>query len=161
MVLTMMCVCCNTSNKNVVKCALFFNPSQAFYSNELHVKAKLNDSLILDTIVKNRRIDNSELLKCFNFESSSMQILSIYIGGKLQQIRLNSINHDCLNVFIRIDDHFLLDLKQDNIEKKKMASENSSNLNSRQILDSLRLHAKNNEYDSISVNVKTDKCLCK
>lgn len=156
-----MVICCHTSNKNVVKCALFFNPAQAFYADELHFIAKLNDSLILDTLVKNTRIDNSKLLKCLNFKSSSTQILSIDIDGKVQQVHLNAGSHDCLNVFVGLDDHFLLYLKQDQIEKKKMNSGKSNNLNGRQILDSLRLHAKNHEYDSILVNIKTDRCLCK
>lgn len=151
---------CNSPNRNVVKCALFLNPAQAFYSNEVHFKAKLNGSLILDTIVKNKRVDNSELLKCFNLKIASEQILSINVDGKEQQIHLNSKGQKCLNIFVKIDDHFLLDLKEDKIEREKLASGKNNNFNGRNILDSLRSNARNNEYDSIRVVIKNDKCYC-
>jgi len=142
----------------MVRCALFINPAQAFYSNKVHFIAKLDDTLILDTIVKNKRVDNSELLKCFSYELATKQMLSINIDGKEKQIKLNSKNQRCINIFVEIDDHFLLDLRQDKIEHEMLASRKK--YNSRNILDSLRSNAKNNEYNSIKVLIKSEKCYC-
>jgi hypothetical protein len=114
-------ISCNSSGSNVVRCAIFFNPSQAFYSNEIHFKAKLNDSLILDSIIKNKRVDNSELLTCLSFDNPNKHVLSIEVDGIEQLISLNSETNKCLNVFVKIDDHSLLDLEQDKIQRKMLA----------------------------------------
>ena len=152
-------MCCNNSRKSIVKCALFLNPGQAFYSNKVHIKAKLNNSLILDTILTNKRVDNSEFLKCLSFDKSHRQKLSIDVNGKKKVLYLKGGILNCANVFIGINDYYLLQRRADKIEGDMKLF--GLDVNYRTLLDSLRLNAKNNEYDSISVNIKTDRCLCK
>jgi hypothetical protein len=152
-------ISCNSSNKNVVGCAIFLNPSQAFYSKEVHFKAKLDEKLILDTIVRNKRVDESQLLRCLFFDKSEVQALSIDINGKKKSFNLSPRDAKCVNVFIRIDDHYLLDRKAATIEETIRNSD--SEVHYQNLIDSLRKNSKNNQFDSISVNIKTDTCLCK
>jgi len=144
----------------MMRCALFFNPAQAFYSEKVSFRAKLNDSVLLDTIIKNSRVDNSKLLKCFNFEASKDQILSINVNGKEQKIRLTHKRSKILNIFVTIDDHFLLDLKQKRLALGIFPLATNRKTSMRKILDSLRSNALNNEYDSIGIVIKNEKCYC-
>jgi len=149
---------CKSSNRHQVEYTIFLNPAQAFYSDKIYFEVKLNDSLILDTVMVNRRIDMSHLLKCFYSEASGKKVLYVNVNGKEKVVSLDSVNKECLGVFVWIDDHNMLINKSFEISRSQV--QHGIKFDIRKITDSLRLSAKGHEYDSLSVVLKADKCDC-
>ena len=51
---------CDSSDNQI---HLFFNPSLAFDLNKISVRVKIDEDLILDTLIENKHIDESLFLK--------------------------------------------------------------------------------------------------
>ncbi|PYF74195.1 hypothetical protein [Pedobacter nutrimenti] len=149
LLITIMILACCKGKQKELSLSLFFNPSQAFYSEQVYFKALLNDTLLLDTVVKNKKIDNSELLKKVNVKLGKQYVLSINVNGKRKNIQFQYQRESCVNVFVGINDHDLLQMKELAIENKRRTL--GEKVDNHKLLDSLRLNAKPNEYDRVKV----------
>lgn len=144
---------CKNSNRNV---RLFFNPSHAFNVEEIHLIAKINNMIIVDTILNNDHIDKSHLIKNVNFELKNDDIFYLKINDKIKSIKGSDFGKDCLDIFTFYDDHTAIN----NVASEMEAKKNNKGLiaDYKQIVDSLKKISENNFYDKIEINIKPRNC---
>ncbi len=96
----------------------YFNPSSAFDLEKIHVKVKINDKIILDTVVDNCHIDSSVFLGEFVYRVTDRIVFEI--NGKATSLgQAQKIKVRCASVFIRYDDHSLILEEVNKIEDKR------------------------------------------
>ena len=143
-------------NKSI---ALFFNPVSELPTT-YRFKASANKQLIIDTIIRSAEIDQSVLIKCF--DSESVTKLDVTINSKKTVVKLDSLLRltGPTSVFLHYDSKIKLELLFESYNKKSI--ETTGRIPKYEtFVDSLTLHgAKSNQFDSIRVFAKKDRCWC-
>jgi hypothetical protein len=143
---------CDNSDNQI---NLFLNPSLAFDFNKISVKVKVDEDIILDTVIENKHIDESLFIKKLSYKSTKNGLLHIEINDKKKDINLTHELSKCIDVFLRYDDHSLI-FK----EAKKIESERSDQhlpADFKQLFDSIKA-TSGNKYHQIIFNIKEGDC---
>ncbi|MCJ0743868.1 hypothetical protein [Pedobacter montanisoli] len=98
---------------------LYIDPSQAFDYNIIHVKTKLNNEIVLDTLIENKHIAYSYFIKSLDYDKGK---LLVEVNGKIKNIELLKNVSQCTDIFIKYDDHSLLYKAASEIENRKKYS---------------------------------------
>jgi len=134
---------------------LFFNPSLAFNLNEISVKVKVDDQIILDTLIENRHIDKSLFIKSFNYKPNKNTLLRVEINGKKKDInRIHGFSR-CTDIFLRYDDHSLIFKEAKKIETSRIDQHIPADF--KELFDSIKA-SSSNKYHQITFNIKNGKC---
>ncbi len=143
---------CKNSGKQM---RLFFNPSHSRDLKKIHVNAKVNETIVLDTMLNNNYIDKSYLLKALHLNSSD-SVLTLEINSKIRIIKIHENSKTCIDVFSFYDDHAIIDSIFLEIEKYKVGKGTIANYS--QIIDSIKKSSIVGYYDKIILNIKPLKC---
>lgn len=143
---------CSSSDNQI---NLFFNPSLAFDLNEISVRVKIDNDVILDTLIKNDHIDESLFLKSFSYKSTKNGLLYVEINGKRKDInRVHGLSK-CTDIFLKYDDHSLIFKEARKIENER--ADRHAPTNFKQLFDSIKA-SSNNKYHQVIFNMKEGNC---
>ena len=134
---------------------LFFNPSHSRALRQIHINAKINEKMVLDTMLNNRFIDKSSLLKAFYLNNSD-SVVTLEINSKIRLIKIDKNSKTCIDVFSFYDDHEIIDSIFLEVEKRNAGE--GKNANYSRIIDSIKASSIVGYYDRIILNVKPLKC---
>lgn len=134
---------------------VYFDPSGATYLDKIPLILKVDDQIILDTIVENRHINRNLLMISFK-KSENDRALSAEINGKQKFIQqLSEISLKCTDIFLGYDDHLLIFKEVKKIEMEREGRHLPSDF--KQLFDSIKA-SSGNKYHQIIFNIKEGKC---
>lgn len=151
-IVVIFCVGCNNYDNQI---NLFINPSQAFGFNKISVKVKVDEDLILDTVIENKHIDESLFIKKISYKSTKNRFLHIAINDKKKDLNLTHKLSKCADVFVRYDDHSLIFNEAGKIESER--AEQHLPADFKQLFDSIKA-TSSNKYHQITFNIKEGDC---
>jgi hypothetical protein len=73
---------CNACVKPNISCEFFFNSSRIDGMDSSTIELSLNKSMIVDTVIKNRKIDTSNSIKKISITKESKNIVKIKVNGR-------------------------------------------------------------------------------
>lgn len=73
---------CNACVKPNISCEFFFNSSRIDGMDSSTIELSLNKSKIVDTVIKNRKIDTSNSIKKISITKESKNIVKIKVNGR-------------------------------------------------------------------------------
>ena len=143
---------CGSSDNQI---NLFFNPSSAFDLDKIPVKVKINDDIILDTLIENRHVDESLLIKKISYRPIKNMLLHVEINGKKKDITGTRGLSKCTDVFLEYDDHSIIFEEVMKIERERAIQDISSDF--KQLFDSIKA-TSSNKYHQTTFYIKEGKC---
>lgn len=143
---------CNSSDNQI---NLFFNPSLAFDFNKISFRVKIDEDVILDTVIENRHIDENLFIKKISYKPIGKGLLQIEINDKKKDINPAHELSKCIDIFLRYDDHSLIFKEVKKIESERADQHMPADF--KQLFDSIKA-ISNNRYHQILFNVKEGDC---
>lgn len=134
---------------------LSFNPSQAIDLNKIPVKVKVDDQIILDTLIENRHVDKSLFIKRFNYQPNKNALLHVEINGKKKNIKGMYGLPKCTDIFLDYDDHSLIFKEIKGIEILRADQHMPADF--KQLFDSIKA-SSGNKYHNITFSIREGEC---
>ncbi|RQO73961.1 hypothetical protein DBR43_00710 [Pedobacter sp. KBW06] len=148
-------ICATGCGRSDHQINLFFNPAGAFFLDRITVKVKIDNRIILDTLIENRHVDFSLFLKNVHYRPEKNELLHVEINGKKKDVLRMSGLSGCTDIFFGYDDHSLIFEAVEKIEMKRSTALIPAD--SRKLFDSIRI-ASGKRFHEISFNIKEGEC---
>ena len=132
---------------------LFFNPASAFSLEKISVKVKIDNRIVLDTLIENRHIDNSLFIRNIHYKPGKNELLQVEINGKKKDIQRMQGFSKCTDIFLRYDDHTLIFDEADRIQR----SVSLIPADYGRLFDSIKV-ASGKRFHEISFSIKEGEC---
>lgn len=134
---------------------VYFDPSSAFSFEKIPLVLKVDDRIVLDTVVENSHVNNSLLMMSFK-KSRNDRALFAEVNGKTELvIKLNAVTTKCTDVFLGYDDHLLIFEEAKKIETEKEVRHIPVGF--KQLFDSI-IASSGTKYHQVTFHVKEGDC---
>ncbi|WEK18815.1 MAG: hypothetical protein P0Y49_18730 [Candidatus Pedobacter colombiensis] len=134
---------------------VYFDPSGATYLEKIPLILRVDDRIILDTVVENSHVNKSLLMISFK-KNRNDGVLFAEVNGKKELIKqLNEVSIKCTDVFLGYDDHSLIFKEARKIEIEKKDKHIPTDF--KQLFDSIKA-SSGNKYHQINFNIKEGDC---
>ncbi len=130
---------------------IYFDPSGAFNIEKIPLILKVNNQIILDTVVENSHVNKSLFMISYKMHRNDGALFA-EVNGKKQFIKqFSEVSMGCTDVFLGYDDHSLIFEEARKIEIEK---ENKRILTDfKQLVDSI-IVSSGNKYHQITSHIK-------
>ncbi|QJD97705.1 hypothetical protein HH214_18410 [Mucilaginibacter robiniae] len=148
----------NSGNKAV---AIFVDPGGVMKIANRHVQVYLNHKKLVDTSISADDLhpDNAKILKCFDIDSTKVNLLLVRINSKEVKLDLNRYTSQCLNIHATYDDVTVLNKIIKEADDDLISTKHIT-LDVKRFTDSLIATYPDKKFDTLMYQVDLKNCPC-
>lgn len=143
-----LCIGCKPMDDQI---KVYFDPSGAIYLEKIPLILKVDDQIILDTVVENSHVNKSLFMISLKKPQNGGALFAEVNGKKKLIKQLSELSIKCTDVFLGYDDHSLIFKEARKIEIEKEDEHIPTDF--KQLFDSIKA-SSGNKYHQITVNIK-------
>ena len=151
----LVCILCMGCKPMDDQIKVYFDPSGAAYLEKIPLILKVNDQVILDTVVENNHVNKSLFMISFKKSQNGGALFAEVNGKKAFIKQLSELSIKCTDVFLGYDDHSLIFKEARKIEIEKEDEPIPTDF--KQLFDSLKA-SSGNKYHQITFDIKDGNC---
>ncbi|MGN6398355.1 MAG: hypothetical protein ACTHMI_22475 [Mucilaginibacter sp.] len=145
---------CKTNSRSI---NVFFDPSASLSIKSYRIKVASNQTILLDTTIKNTFVNKSDLIG--QLKIGEDEKVNIMVKAKQRSLRLDTIKptSSCINLFISYDNQIKIRQLYDSYMAKTI-KETGKIPPFKPFADSLTSQSSPNKYDSLKIIIKKIQC---